>query len=76
MRSQNHFITSFDDPGRFNSIDFDYGDTSIFFHMIHNKGQIIFADEIKSVFVDGHEYNNYDSQILNTLEGTIVTRCS
>ena len=64
------FITSFDDPGRFNSIDFDYGDKSIFFHMIHNKGQIIFADEIKSVFVDGHEYNNYDSQILNTLEGT------
>jgi len=64
------FITSFDDPGRFNSIDFDYSDKSIFFHTIHNKGQIIFADEIKSVFVDGREYNNYDSQILNTLEGT------
>ena len=64
------FISSFDDPGRFNSIDFDYSDKSIFFHTIHNKGQIIFADEIKSVIVDNENYANFDSHTLNTLDGT------
>jgi hypothetical protein len=63
------FITTFSDSGRFNFIDFNYNEKSIFFHNVHNKGQIIFADEIKSVMVDNEKYENFDSHILNTLEG-------
>jgi len=64
------FITTFSDSGRFNSIDFNYNEKSIFFHNVHNKGQIIFADEIKSVIVDNENYANFDSHTLNTLDGT------
>jgi len=63
------FIITFHDPGRFNSIDFDYKSKSIFFHTVYNSGQIIFADEIQSVLVDGDEYSNFDSHTLNTLDG-------
>ena len=63
------FITTFNDSGRFNSIDFDYEKKSIFFHAVYNSGKIIFSDEIKSVLVDGLEYYDFESHTLNTLDG-------
>ena len=64
------FITTFEDSGRFNSIDFNYNDKSIFFHTIHNAGQITFAHEIESVIVNNEIYVDFDSHTLNTLDGT------
>ncbi len=63
------FITTFLDHGRFNSIDFDYENKSIFFHTVYNSGQIIFSDEILSVLVDGEDFHNFNSHTLNTLDG-------
>ena len=75
MKIGNHeltepFITTFHDPGRFNSIDFNYDDKSILFHTIYNQGEIIFSDEIKSVFVDGIEYFDFNYNVLATIDGT------
>ena len=63
------FITTFHDSGRFNQIEFDYEDKSILLHVVYNSGKIIFADEIESVLVDGDDYSDFDSHILNTLDG-------
>ena len=63
------FITTFNDSGRFNSIEFDYGKKSILFHTVYNDGQIVFADKIKSVLIDKQPYNNFQGNILNTLPG-------
>ena len=63
------FITTFNDSGRFNSIDFDYEKKSIFFHTVYNSGQIIFSDEIDSVLVNGLEYYDFVSHTLNTIDG-------
>ena len=63
------FITTFMDSGRFNQIDFDYENKSILLHTVYNAGEVIFADKIESVLVDGDDYSDFDSHILNTLEG-------
>ena len=63
------FITTFHDSGRFNQIEFNYEDKSILLHAVYNSGKIIFADEIESVLVDGDDYSDFDSHILNTLDG-------
>ena len=63
------FITTFHDSGRFNQIEFNYEDKSILLHAVYNSGKIIFADEIESVLVDGDDYSNFHSHILNTLDG-------
>ena len=63
------FITTFHDSGRFNQIEFDYEAKSILFHVVHNNGEIIFADEIESVFCDGGIYSDFDSHILKTIDG-------
>ena len=63
------FITTFMDSGRFNQIDFDYENKSILLHAVYNAGEVIFADKIESVLVDGDDYSDFDSHILNTLEG-------
>ena len=31
--------------------------------------EVIFADEIESVLVDGDDYSDFDSHILNTIDG-------
>ena len=53
----------------FNQIDFDYENKSILLHTVYNAGEVIFADKIESVLVDGDDYSDFDSHILNTLEG-------
>ena len=63
------FITTFHDSGRFNQIEFDYEAKSILFHAVHNNGEIIFADEIESVFCDGDIYSDFDSHMLKTIDG-------
>ena len=63
------FITTFMDSGRFNQIDFDYENKSILLHAVYNAGEVIFADKIESVLVDGDDYSDFDSNTLNTLEG-------
>jgi hypothetical protein len=63
------FISTFNDSGRFNSIDFDYEKKSIFFHTVYNSGKIIFADEIDSVLVNGNKYYDFESHTLNTIDG-------
>ena len=63
------FITTFNDSGRFNSIDFDYENKSIFFHTVYNSGKIIFSDEIDSVLLNGLEYSDFESHTLNTIDG-------
>ena len=63
------FITTFNDSGRFNSIEFDYEKKSILFHSVYNDGQIVFADKIKSAFIDKQPYDNFKDNILNTLPG-------
>lgn len=63
------FISTFNDSGRFNSIDFDYEEKSIFFNTVYNSGQIIFADEIDSVLLNGIEYFDFMSHTLNTIDG-------
>ena len=63
------FITTFNDSGRFNSIEFDYEKKSILFHTVYNDGQIVFADKIKSVLIDKQPYNNFQGNVLNTLPG-------
>ena len=74
MKIGNHeltqpFITTFSDSGRFNSIDFDYEEKSILFHTIHNSGQIVFADKIKSVLIDKQPYENFNDNVLTTIDG-------
>ena len=64
------FITTFNDSGRFNSIEFDYKKKSILFHTIHNSGQIVFADEIKSVLINNQPYENFKGNVLETIDGT------
>ena len=63
------FAVHFNDPGRFNSIKFDYEEKSIFFETIENSGTITFSGAIKSVLVDGGSYSNFSGKTLNTLEG-------
>ena len=63
------FIVHFNEPGRFNAINFDYNDKSIFFEAIENNGTVTFSGVIKSVLVDGQNYSNFNGKILNTLEG-------
>ena len=63
------FIVHFNEPGRFNAIDFDYKEKSIFFEIVQNEGTITFSGAIKSVLVDGGSYSNFSGKTLNTLEG-------
>ena len=63
------FVVHFNEPGRFNAINFDYKSKSIFFEIIENQGTITFSGAIKSVLVDGENYSNFSGKILNTLEG-------
>jgi len=63
------FIVLFNEPGRFNAINFDYIEKSIFFETIENEGTVTFSGEIKSVLVDGQNYSNFNEKTLNTLEG-------
>ena len=63
------FIVHFNEPGRFNAINFDYKEKSIFFEIIENKGTVTFSGAIKSVLVDGQNYSNFNKNTLNTLEG-------
>jgi len=63
------FIVHFNEPGRFNAIDFDYNDKSIFFETIENEGTVTFSGVIKNVLVDDQRYSNFNGNTLNTLEG-------
>ena len=63
------FVVHFNEPGRFNAINFDYKGKSIFFEIIENQGTITFSGAIKSALVDGENYSNFSGKILNTLEG-------
>ena len=63
------FVVYFNEPGRFNSIDFDYNDKSIFFETIENHGTVTFSGVIKNVLVDDQNYSNFNENVLNTLEG-------
>ena len=63
------FIVLFNEPGRFNAINFDYIEKSIFFETIENEGTVTFSGAIKSVLVDGQNYSNFNEKTLNTLEG-------
>jgi len=63
------FTVHFNQPGRFNAINFDYKEKSIFFETIENEGTITFSGTIKSVLVDDQRYSNFNGKILNTLEG-------
>ena len=63
------FVVHFNEPGRFNAINFDYKEKSIFFEIIENQGTITFSGAIKSVLVDGGSYSNFSGKILNNLEG-------
>jgi len=63
------FIVYFNEPGRFNTIIFDYNEKSIFFETIENEGTVTFSGAIKSVLVDDQSYSNFNGKILNTLGG-------
>ncbi len=63
------FIVYFNEPGRFNTISFDYKEKSIFFETIENEGTVTFSGAIKSVLVDDQRYSNFNGKILNTLGG-------
>jgi len=63
------FIVHFNEPGRFNAIEFDYEEKSIFFETIENHGTVTFSGVIKNVLVDDQNYSNFNGNILNTLEG-------
>ena len=63
------FVVHFNEPGRFNAINFDYKEKSIFFEIIENQGTITFSGAIKSALVHGENYSNFSGKILNTLEG-------
>ena len=63
------FIVHFNEPGRFNAINFDYKEKSIFFETIENEGTVTFSGAIKSVLVDDQIYFNFNEETLNTLEG-------
>ena len=63
------FIAHFNEPGRFNTISFDYKEKSIFFETIENEGTVTFSGAIKSVLVDDQRYSNFNGKILNTLGG-------
>ena len=63
------FIVYFNEPGRFNTISFDYKEKSIFFETIENEGTVTFSGAIKSVSVDDQSYSNFNGKILNTLKG-------
>ena len=63
------FTVHFNEPGRFNAINFDYNEKSIFFETIENQGTVTFSGAIKSVLVDGRTYSNFNGNTLNTLEG-------
>ena len=63
------FIVHFNESGRFNAIDFDYKEKSIFFEVIENSGTVTFSAAIKNVLVDDQNYANFSGNTLNTLEG-------
>ena len=49
--------------------EFDYKNRLIDMKTVYGKGTITFADKIKSVIVDGVEYNDFKNFTLNTLDG-------
>ena len=63
------FIVYFNEPGRFNTISFDYKEKSIFFETIENEGTVTFSGAIKSVLIDDQRYSNFNGKTLNTLGG-------
>ena len=63
------FTVHFNEPGRFNAINFDYNKKSIFIETIENQGTVTFSGAIKSVLVDGRTYSDFNGNTLNTLEG-------
>jgi len=63
------FTVHFNQSGRFNAINFDYKEKSIFFETIENEGTVTFSGAIKSVLVDDQIYSNFNEKILNTLGG-------
>jgi len=63
------FIVYFNEPGRFNTISFDYKEKSIFFETIENEGTVTFSGAIKSVLIDDQSYSNFNGKTLNTLGG-------
>jgi len=63
------FTVHFNESGRFNAINFDYKEKSIFFETIENEGTVTFSGAIKSVLVDDQRYSNFNGKILNTLGG-------
>jgi len=63
------FTVHFNQPGRFNAINFDYKEKSIFFETIENEGTVTFSGAIKSVLIDDQRYSNFNGKILNTLGG-------
>ena len=63
------FTVHFNEPGRFNAINFDYKEKSIFFETIENHGTVTFSGVIKNVLVDDQNYSNFNGKVLNTLEG-------
>jgi len=63
------FTVAFNQPGRFNALNFDYKEKSIFFETIENEGTVTFSGAIKSVLVDDQSYSNFNGKILNTLGG-------
>jgi len=63
------FTVYFNEPGRFNTISFDYKEKSIFFETIENEGTVTFSGAIKSVLVDDQSYSNFNGKTLNTLGG-------
>jgi len=63
------FTVHFNQPGRFNAINFDYKEKSIFFETIENEGTVTFSGAIKSVLIDDQSYSNFNGKTLNTLGG-------
>ena len=63
------FIVTFNEPGRFNAIKFDYNQKSIMFETIENRGTVTFSGSINNVLVDGESYSDFKENTLNTLEG-------
>ena len=63
------FIVTFNEPGRFNAIKFDYNQKSIMFETIENRGTVTFSGSINHVLVDGESYSDFKENTLNTLEG-------
>ena len=57
------FTVHFNEPGRFNAINFDYKEKSIFFETIENQGTVTFSGAIKNVLVDSQNYTNFNGNV-------------